>query len=90
MTTLTINIGEPLFSFRSKQDWINKGPEIWRRHRANERNAISIDQKGRIVQMGHHFARAEADGSYPITVYRMQADGGTVTEQATATPAAAT
>lgn len=72
MSGVTITPGEPVFSFRSKQDWVNKGPQIWRRHGATSANTICVDQKGRLVQRGEHFQRAQDDGSYPVTVYWTQ------------------
>lgn len=74
MNTVTVTLGEKLFEFASKQDWVNKGPRIWRVHQATEHRSIAIDTKGRICQMGAHFSRAELDQSYPISVYRTQPD----------------
>ncbi len=72
--TVTVQLGEKLFAFRSEQDWINKGQRPWKVHHATNGRAIAIDAKGRICQMGAHFARATRDGAYPITVYRVQPD----------------
>lgn len=74
MNTVTVTLGEKLFEFSSKQDWINKGPRIWRVHQATSGSAISIDARGRICQCGAEFARAEKDDAYPVTVYRVQPD----------------
>lgn len=74
MKKVTIQLGEQLFAFSSRREWINRGQRIWRVHRADSRNSICIDTKGRICTVGAHFMRAEADGSYPITVYRKQVD----------------
>lgn len=74
METVTVTLGEKLFEFSSKQDWVNRGPRIWRVHQATDGRAIAIDTKGRICQMGGHFMRAEVDGSYPISVYRVDPD----------------
>ena len=74
MNTVTVTLGEKLFEFSSKLDWINKGPRIWRTHQATEGRAISIDAKGRICQCGAEFMRAEKDNAYPVSVYRVQPD----------------
>jgi len=74
MNTIAVQLGQKLFEFASKQDWINRGQRIWRVHRATDGRALAIDTKGRICQMGAHFSRAENDGSYPISVYRVQPD----------------
>lgn len=74
MNAVTVQLGEKLFEFASKQDWINKGPRIWRVHQATDGRAISIDAKGRICQCGAEFARAERDNAYPVSVYRVQPD----------------
>lgn len=74
MNTVTVTLGEKLFEFSSKQDWINKGPRIWRVHQATDGIAISIDAMGRICQCGADFSRAARDNSYPVTVYRVRPD----------------
>lgn len=74
MNKVTVTLGEKLFEFSSKQDWVNKGPRIWRIHQATNGRAISIDAKGRICQCGAEFSRAEKDDAYPISVYRVQPD----------------
>lgn len=74
MNRVAVQLGEKLFEFSSKQDWINKGPRIWRVHQATDGRAISIDAKGRICQCGEQFARAEKDDAYPVSVYRVQPD----------------
>lgn len=74
MNAVTVTLGERLFEFSSRQDWINKGPRIWRTHQATDGRAISIDAKGRVCQCGAEFTRAERDGAYPVTVYRVQPD----------------
>ena len=74
MATVRVTLGEKLFAFKSKQDWVNRGPRIWRVHQATDGRAIAIDAKGRICQSGAEFMRAEKDGAYPVTVYRVQPD----------------
>ena len=74
MNSVTVTLGDKLFAFASKQEWVNRGPRIWRVHQATDGRAIAIDAKGRICQSGREFMRAEDDGAYPVTVYRVQPD----------------
>jgi len=72
--SVTVTLGEAVFAFRDKQEWINRGPRPWKAYHVDGGRGLAIDAKGRICQCGAHFMRAEEDGSYPITVYRVQAD----------------
>lgn len=71
---MKIEVGEKLFEFRSKQDWINRAQRIWKLHEVRSQNTVCIDQKGRICGWGEHFATAERDNAYPIEVFRLRAD----------------
>ena len=71
---MNIEVGEKLFEFKSKQDWINRAQRIWKQHRANAQDTVCIDQKGRICGFGLHFITAEQDNAYPIEVFWMRAD----------------
>lgn len=68
--TIEIITGPLEIVFTSKHDWINRSPRIWRKAALRDTDAICVDAKGRICQMGKHFQRAENDDSYPIKVYR--------------------
>ena len=70
MTTLTIKLGEPLFSFHSKQQWVNKA-QSWYSGLKKD-SYITIDAAGRICTHGKHFMRAEDEDTYPITVYLIE------------------
>ncbi len=71
---MKIEVGEKLFEFASKQDWINRANRVWRKHQINAQNTVCIDQKGRICGWGLHFSIAENDNAYPIEVFLMRAD----------------
>lgn len=71
---MNIEVGEKLFEFRSKLDWINRAQRIWKMHEVRSQNTICIDQKGRICGWGEHFATAERDDAYPIEVFRLRQD----------------
>lgn len=67
---LNIQLGEVLFAFHSKQQWINKAQGWFSGLRKD--SYIAIDAAGRICTMGKHFSRAEAESTYPITVYLIE------------------
>ena len=71
---MNIEVGEKLFEFKSKHDWINRAQHIWKQHRANAQDTVCIDQNGRICGFGLHFITAEHDNTYPIEVFWMRAD----------------
>lgn len=71
---MNIELGEKLFEFRSKQDWINRANRIWRLHETNAQQTVCVDQLGRICGWGKHFSDAERDNAYPIEVFRLRAD----------------
>lgn len=71
---VVVEVGERLFEFRSKGDWINHASRIWRFHRVSADDTLSLDRLGRPVNCGKHFIAAERDDAYPITVYRLRAD----------------
>jgi len=71
---MSIQHGEKLFEFRSKQDWINRANRIWKRHETASSRTICVDQLGRICGWGEHFSAAERDNAYPIEVFRLRAD----------------
>jgi len=68
--TRTVQVGEKLFEFSSQQDWVNKGPNIWKRHQVRGEDVLVVDQLGRTCRIGQHFREAEEDGAYPIEVFR--------------------
>lgn len=72
MTRLAIELGAEAFRFHSKEHWMAKARDwYWSLGLHAGQNAIAIDAAGRICTCGAHFARAEADGTYPIVVYHV-------------------
>lgn len=71
---MTIQTGEKLFEFVSKQNWINQAQRIWRFHGVRSENTVCVDQLGRICNVGKHFADAERDNAYPIEVFLLRQD----------------
>jgi len=69
-----IEVGEKLFEFASKRDWIKHASRIWRKHEVSSQTTICIDQLGRICGWGEHFYAAERDNAYPIEVFRLRKD----------------
>lgn len=69
MTQPSIKLGEKLFQFSSKADWINGASRIWRLHEVRSDNTTCVDQLGRICTIGLHFAEAERDNAYPVEVF---------------------
>lgn len=71
---MDIKTGPKLFQFDSKQHWINKAQNIWKRHCVRASETILVDQRGRIVTIGKDFMTAERDDAYPIEVYLARED----------------
>lgn len=69
METITIK-AELMLELKSKQDWVNKVPELLpERIRGGER-LIFLDANGFVFEAGADFAAAERIQSYPCKVYR--------------------
>jgi alpha-tubulin suppressor-like RCC1 family protein len=66
---VTVQLGEELFSFSSKQEWINKAQSWFTQLGCPPNHYICIDNAGRICTKGAEFMRATAENTYPITVY---------------------
>lgn len=71
-TQIAVQALETMFAFESKQQWINKA-QGWYGSipRYRREDFLTVDAVGRICTCGAHFSRAEADNTYPITVYRV-------------------
>lgn len=64
-----VELGEPLFSFHSREHWENKGRELYATCGFTNHDIITLDAIGRVVVSGREFTRAKDEGTYPITVY---------------------
>lgn len=73
-STGAANLGEKVFSFTNKADWIKSASRQWRERGIPPSHTIAIDQKGRICAWGAHFAAAEKDSAYPVDVYMLRQD----------------
>lgn len=67
-TFISAYLGEPLFCFTSRVQWINKAQSWFQNCGVPSRDTICIDACGRVCTRGAHFP--EDDSAYPITVYR--------------------
>jgi hypothetical protein len=67
-TRITAHLGDPLFCFQSRTQWVNKGKSWFANCGVSSRDTICIDACGRVCTRGEHFP--EDDSAYPITVYR--------------------
>lgn len=71
MPRVNVELGEELFSFSSKQDWINKARSKFACCGVPRGQYICIDAAGRVCTKGLEFMRAEQEGTYPVTVYKL-------------------
>ena len=70
----TITTGPKLFSFGSKQRWVNTAQWQWKQLGLRAEDTLCIDQKGRVCLRGADFSRAERDEAYPIDVFLTDPD----------------
>ena len=71
MPKVTVNLGNEVFSFTSKQQWANKAHSWFKNSGLRPGEYIAIDAWGRVCTKGAEFMRAEEDDTYPVTVYRL-------------------
>jgi hypothetical protein len=70
--TSTIQHGPELFRFTDYEDWVNRAPGMFKKHRASSLDTICVDAKGRLCMKGKEFMRAKKENTYPIIVYRFE------------------
>lgn len=63
-----IVVGSPLFAFQTAQQWADKSTWFGRCG-VPAHKLICIDSVGRVCVTDSEFIRANADGTYPITVH---------------------
>jgi hypothetical protein len=68
---ITVN-GEFLFELKSKQDWVNKVPNILPEKTRSGEQWLWIDKDGNVFEKGLDFSAAERLDTYPCKVYRLQ------------------
>jgi len=67
---ISIIPGPFLFVFLTHSHWVNKSSSWFRNSGVRADETICVDAKGRLCLTGKQFARAEADGSFPIQVFK--------------------
>ena len=68
--TIRITPGPFLFEFATHSQWVNKAVSWFRNCGVSAQDTICVDARGRICSTGKQFARAEADGAFPIQVFK--------------------
>jgi len=63
--------GELLFTLASKQQWINRVPQILPPKRRTGEVWVWVDKNGNIFECGADFSAAEELDTYPCKVYRL-------------------
>lgn len=71
---MDIKLGPELFRFETYKEWQNKAKGWYQSFGASSRNAIAIDQHGRICHQGGHFMRARDDQAFPVVVYLLDCE----------------
>jgi len=71
METREVVILRELFKFSSYVQWTNKGRSWYANSGVRTYRTMALDAKGRVVLSGREFLRAEAEDSYPVTVYQV-------------------
>ena len=69
-----VQLGPKLFSFASHQNWVDSASIAWNSHCVKERHTVCVDQLGRLLGWGQHFATARDEGQFPVDVYLLRAD----------------
>jgi hypothetical protein len=64
---VNLQLKRELFSFHSKQDWVNKAQSRYSKCGVRKGFYITLDALGRVMHMGKCFENA----SYPVTVYEL-------------------
>ena len=70
MEKITVN-GELLFTLKSKQDWVNRVPNILPEKIRGGETWLWVDKNGDVFEMGMDFMAAEEKDSYPCRGYRL-------------------
>ena len=63
--------GEFLFELASKQQWINRVPDILPPKRSKGETWVWVDVNGNVFECGGDFMYAEDHVTYPCKVYRL-------------------
>ena len=71
MENITVK-GELLFELASKQQWINRIPQILPDKTRRGEQWVWVDSNGNVFESGADFMAAEKLATYPCKVYRLQ------------------
>jgi len=71
MENITVK-GELLFELESKQQWINRVPQILPEKTRGGEQWIWVDKNGNVFECGLDFKIAEEEATYPCKVYRLE------------------
>lgn len=70
MEKITVN-ATFLFELSSKQDWVNRVPNIIPEKTRLAESLIWVDKNGDVFECGRDFMAAEEKQTYPCKVYRL-------------------
>jgi len=70
METIEVK-GEFLFELKSKQEWVNRVPQILPDKIRGGETWIWVDKNGNVFESGADFMAAEIHDTYPCKVYRL-------------------
>ena len=71
MEKITVK-GELLFELESKQQWINRVPQILPEKTRGGEQWIWVDKNGNVFECGLDFTIADKEATYPCKVYRLE------------------
>lgn len=72
MEKITVN-GEFLFELQSKQQWINRVPQILPdKIRGKGEQWVWVDKNGDVFECGADFSAADKNATFPCKVYRLR------------------
>ncbi len=70
----TVNFGPALFTFNSFNGWVNRAQRAWKLAGVPSHRTVCVDSAGRVCAMGKDFMLARDEGTFPVTVYAINAD----------------
>lgn len=79
---VTVTFHRVLFKFASLRDWVNHARRRFEFCGVMTCDTVCVDTAGRVCSRGIHFARADKENTYPITVYAIDPPGDLVKEVA--------
>ena len=71
MVNITVK-GELLFELESKQQWVNRVPQILPEKTRSAETWLWVDKNGNVFECGLDFRIADEKATYPCKVYRLE------------------